>query len=126
MVQVVSELDLVATRLIGEQDELYSAVDRLRAEAQFRLAIIPPLLIVIIVLTVISTYFWLIGLSLLLLYFVQAVQREREAADLLVDAMFIDRVDSPTLERIQRAAKEFKERVQAEQAAPPAFHEDRT
>ena len=39
---VLRDLDVVATtRLLGRDQELYSAVDRNRAEVEFRLAVIP-------------------------------------------------------------------------------------
>jgi hypothetical protein len=46
---VLRDLDVVATtRLLGRDQELYSAVDRHQAEVEFRLAVIPPLLVLVI------------------------------------------------------------------------------
>jgi len=44
------ELSLPATLLVGEQPELFAEVDRLRAEGELRLAVVPPLLATIVLL----------------------------------------------------------------------------
>jgi hypothetical protein len=57
---VLRDLDVVATTRLGRDQELYSAVDRNRAEVEFRLAVIPPLLVLAISLGL-SSDSWLLA-----------------------------------------------------------------
>jgi hypothetical protein len=108
---VLDELDLVARRLISEQPEQYSEVDRLRAEGDFRLAVSLPLALA---LTVIATgadlspgamagacaFAALVGIVLL----VSGVNRLIEANDLLVDLLSAGLVHAPVLEQLRERA----------------------
>jgi hypothetical protein len=105
-----NELPVVATRLMGEQAELLSAVDRLRSEADLRRSVVPPLVVLFAVLTVRSHWAWIFGLILVALIAYQGRQREQEAGDLVIDAIFIGRVEPPAFERLRRAAEELPER----------------
>jgi hypothetical protein len=108
---LVDDLDVVTTtRLLGKEPDLYSAIDRNRAESEFRLAIIPPFLVSGFVIG------WrvgpegvLIGIGALafavgLLW--DAVRHQRDANALLVDALSGGRVTSPTIDRLEAQARE--------------------
>jgi hypothetical protein len=94
------ELDLVRTRLMGEHPELYGAVDRLRSEAELRQAVTFPLHALAFGLA--SRGVWLAGVPLFLFASclpAQGRRRTKAANDLLAEALVLDRVKAPTLER---------------------------
>jgi hypothetical protein len=103
--RTIAELDLVQTRLLGSEQELHGAADRLRAEAELRLALALPLMLLGIAFVVRGPW-WAAVLSLAAVpaFTFQAVRRNRQAGDLLADAISIERVKAPTLERFQRLA----------------------
>ncbi len=105
MILLLRELDLMFTRLIGESMELHSAVDRLRAEADFRLAVLPPLLCLSVTLAVQASIFWVATFPVLFLLYKQGIWRREEAGDLLVDALALHKVEAPSLEKLDLAAK---------------------
>src|SRR4029079_2250321 len=51
---VEEELDLVRTRLLDKKPELFSTADRQRAEGEFRLAVVAPLLALAIAVAVVG------------------------------------------------------------------------
>jgi hypothetical protein len=99
------ELPLISTRLMWEQPELFSAVDRLRAEAELRWALPLPLVVTLCVLAIRGHWTWILGLLVVVLMLYQAGRREREAGDLVVDAIWIGRVEAPAFERLRRAVE---------------------
>jgi hypothetical protein len=103
---VIADLDLVATRLLGNEPELFSAVDRLRSEAEFRRAIVVPMAALAILLWLGWHEVWLLGLipALVLLY--DGSRRDRAGRDLLVDALRLERVQAPAIEKFQRAVRD--------------------
>jgi hypothetical protein len=117
---VLRDLDVVATtRLLGRDQELYSAVDRQRAEVEFRLAVIPPLLVLVISLGARSDpwLLWLLvplGAILAWGLFDSAVRSEREANEILLDSIADRRVQSPTLERLETGAANLASQTQPE------------
>ena len=128
---VTRDLDTIATtRLLGRDQELYSAVDRLRAEMEFRRAIVPPLVFgagVVVLRTDLpeSALAAAIVTALSLGLLLDAARLERRMNDLLLDAVTDDRVQSPTLERLRsralaivgRTAADDTERVASRLAA---------
>ena len=168
--RVAAELPSVATRLIGNEQELFDQYDRLRGEAEFRLSLVPPLAALAIVIPVAAFSWqsifvavvglgvfasivftllsppdsgWKMTVTLLLLsaafgsaygfaglllldltmaemvastvaisvltaltsaIHAQGVKIQREAGDLLADTIFVGRVKSPLLERLERVA----------------------
>ena len=96
------ELNLVLTRLLGEQPDLYSAVDRIRAEAELRQAI--SLSSAVLAAALAFRGHWLLALAVAVLVIClppQAARRLRESNDLLVQALWLERVEAPTLERFR-------------------------
>lgn len=91
------ELSIPATLLVGEQPELFAEVDRLRAEGEFRLAVTPPLLCLIVLLAVKDSWLWLLALAAVLLLFVQGIKRDADSRRLIADAMSVEKVPSPSL-----------------------------
>lgn len=104
--EVIADLELVATRLLGNEPDLFSAVDRLRSEAEFRRAIVVPMAALTILLTLGWHELWLLGLIPALVLFYDGSRRDRAARDLLVDALRLERVHAPAIEKFQRAVKD--------------------
>ena len=101
---LVEELNLLSTRLIGKESELFSAVDRIRAEAEFRLALVPPALFVVVVLANNWSPSWLLTLPLIAALYLDGVRKHQAAGDLLADALLLGRTEAPSLERLHAAA----------------------
>jgi hypothetical protein len=98
---VVADLELMRTRLLRpETHELSSAIDRLRSEAELRIALIAPLVAFLCILAAdTGTPAWLAGIGGVVVLAREALRRRREAGDMLLDAVN-DRVASPALERL--------------------------
>jgi hypothetical protein len=106
--KVISELDLIRTRLLGKEPELFSAVDRISSESELRFAILPPLVALIGVLAVQSTPLWLAGLLLVWLLLRDGARRRRAASDLLIDAIYLERVKPPAVDMLIRAGAQLR------------------
>lgn len=117
---VLDDLDVVAnTRLLGRDQELYAEVDRNRAEVEFRLAIIPPIvalaaavgarggLVALLVMLPIGVLFASALLN-------DAVRSEKAANQILLQAIADRRVHAPTLERLETAAAALASQQQPE------------
>lgn len=103
--QTNEELDLVLTRLLGAQPALYSAVDRLRSEVELRQAVATSGFVLGLGLLINGQ--WLAGVATMIVAAFlpfQAGRRQRDANNLLAQALWLRRVDSPTLERFRANA----------------------
>lgn len=106
--QVVDELDLIRTNLRGRESELFSEVDRLRSEAELRVALALPMAALSGALATRSAA--VPALAVLAGSAVLAVQgrgRRRESDDALIEAIRLDRAPTPSLERLEVLAKEL-------------------
>jgi hypothetical protein len=92
---VIADFPIVRTRLIHESPDTVSEYDRLRAEADFRSAIVLPLLAIIILFAFEISWHWGLAAGLLLILLGTARQKRREAGDILADALGI--VDAPCI-----------------------------
>ena len=107
---VLREFDLIMTRLMATEKDLFSDADRHRAEVEFRIAIVPPLLALAVIVAVeVDNPAWAVtisatGLVVSAALFWDALTRQRDANDALVDALAIGAVKAPTLERLEDAA----------------------
>ncbi|WP_157544977.1 hypothetical protein [Microtetraspora fusca] len=100
------DLTLVPARLLGNDPELYSAYDRLQAEAQFRIAISLPISFVITALAIINHPIWLALLVLPVALFLTGMQRRSESAGILAEAILVGRVESPVFARFEKLTQE--------------------
>jgi hypothetical protein len=107
---VLGELeDVAVSRLLGKEAELYGEWDRDRAEVDFRLAIVPALLFLAMVVAIRGSWWWLaVPLSLLVSWGLlrDASRSDLHAQDIVVVAVANDRVQSPVIERLMVAADE--------------------
>jgi hypothetical protein len=101
---VYDEFHEVELRLLSDYPSLYSAIDRRRAEAEFRFAITPPLFVLAVYLSWAWTAWWILLTPVLVFVYMQGKRRTREANGLDADALQLGRVEAPTLERLKRAA----------------------
>jgi hypothetical protein len=92
------DLPFVPTRLIGIEPDLYSSIDRLDAEAEFRCAVSAPLAVLLAVAA--GAYdarvLWLLVAPLAL--FPLGVVRHHRALTTIAQAIYTGRVKSPVLD----------------------------
>jgi hypothetical protein len=119
----VLDLDVVTTaRLLGKDQELYSAIDRHRAEVEFRLGVIPPLLVLFVTVSLRISHLWsagavvAFGIATVIGLYWDALKQQRKANGLLVDAAVHKRVDLPSIERLRASAQHLGE-MAADEAA---------
>jgi hypothetical protein len=109
------ELAQMRTRLLADEPELFSMVDRLYAEAEFRIAIAPPLVGLAIVIVFRGP--WWLGVPIVItagLLRIQGAQRYRASNEALVEAARIGKVTPPVVDRLRAALDEETLREQAE------------
>lgn len=101
------DLDYIASRLLGKEDQLYGEYDRLIAEGNFRLGMSLPLAFVVLEISVnVSIWFaFSIVIPIVLLYVGSASWSAAERK--LAVALAAERVDSPTLSRLVTDEIEF-------------------
>ena len=97
---VIADFPILRTRLIHESPDTVSEYDRLRAEADFRSAIVPPLLAIIMVFALKVSWLWSLAALLLLILLATARQKRREAGDILADTLGV--VAAPCVEDAKR------------------------
>jgi hypothetical protein len=98
--------DIVLTRLLGRDPDLFSEIDRHRAEVDLRLAIIPPLLVVLAVVATLVPHVAAVAVGVGAVLFVaalgwDALASQRQANEELAAALADDRVPAPALERVE-------------------------
>lgn len=115
-VALVDELDIARFRLLSEQKDLFSEVDRLNAEGEFRLAVSAPLAVLACVLGFMDHFAWFLALAPIAMLVILGFNRREESGDRLVYALRAEKVTTPILEQI-RAGSAIDTRV-SEPAAP--------
>ncbi len=94
----IADFPVIRTRLIHTSVDTVSEVDRLVAEAEFRSAIVAPLILLVGLLAVNTSLLWLLLWPLLLTLLSSARDRRRESGDLLVDALCQGVVTAPSVD----------------------------
>jgi hypothetical protein len=92
---VLADFPVIRTRLIYQSPDTVSEYDRLRAEADFRTAIVPPLVMIMAVFVVKLSWMWALTAPLILVLVVTAKTKRREAGDILADSLGV--VDAPSV-----------------------------
>jgi hypothetical protein len=122
--EVDQELNLPATLLIGEQNELFAEVDRLRAEGELRMAVVPPLLALTALLTLRASPWWLLLIPAVATLCLQGLQKELDSRKLIADATRIGRVGSSSVSKfskwVDEALPEQIDRLRAESVSGQA------
>jgi hypothetical protein len=96
------ELALPATLLVEDQPLLFAEVDRLRAEAELRLAVVVPLSALGILAGLQASAWWFAGLPMLLALLDQGIRRDRDSRKLVADAMARGVLNSSAADRFAR------------------------
>jgi hypothetical protein len=94
------ELDQMRTRLLVDQPELFSKVDRLRAEAEFRATVAPALVGLAIVLWAESPWLTAATVFMATVLLIQGMSQGRQSDAALVESLRIGRVSSPSLDQV--------------------------
>ena len=86
----------------GQARHLFGEVDRLRAEDELRFAVVPPLVALILALSFVHTWWWLIGLIpigfLLRQGFIRADESRRGIFEAIAQKHIVSTRDSPQIE----------------------------
>jgi hypothetical protein len=99
--RIKGEFEEIRTRLLIKEPELFSKVDRLRSEGELRLAIFPALVALAVALSSREEEpLALLTATLAILLAVQGLVRYRQSNNALVEALRIDAVRAPILDRL--------------------------
>lgn len=114
---VVLDLPVIAsTRLLGKHPDIFSAVDRDRAEVEFRLAVVPPVLALAIAVASHESA-WLglliviVGGAIVVGLLLDAINQQRQANDLILDLLQVNEITAPSLERLEAWAADRADRT---------------
>jgi hypothetical protein len=116
-----SELRLPATALLSDKPELFGEVDRLRAEGELRLAVVPPLIALTIAMSVVHNWYWIVALAPIALLLreglIRADQSRREISDAIARG-YVDSTSQADFESwVQRFVDETLPAMVAREAA---------
>ncbi|MGI9823955.1 hypothetical protein [Agromyces sp. Marseille-Q5079] len=121
------DIPLVATRLLADNRELFDRYDRADAEAAFRYSISLPILVVsVLVPWRLGVEWWgyviCIGLGLIvaIVLIFEGYKKQVESNDAIYQAVFVGKVEFPSIEAGRRAIKEMEELEVAEREASMA------
>jgi hypothetical protein len=104
--QLDRDISLPATLLLGQQPQLFTEADRLKAESQFRLAVVPPLTAITIAASLSQSPWWLVGLLPVFILLWQGNTRNREYRVLMYGAIERGIVKSDAFDRFRMLAGE--------------------
>ncbi|MGW2888086.1 hypothetical protein ACWDDN_22560 [Streptomyces griseoruber] len=96
LLPLIDDLPLVPARLIGTDQELFGEFDRIRAEAEFRVSIGPPMVMLSSVLLPHSAW-WGLLMTVPVLLFAHGMWLYWDSNDLLAEALRAGRVNSPVV-----------------------------
>jgi hypothetical protein len=97
--QVSQETGLMRAELRVKQDDLFAEYDRYQSEQELRSAIVPPLVAVIVVLSVRADGAWALALPAVAVLIRQASISSRQALDVLAAALRLEIIRSPRMDR---------------------------
>jgi hypothetical protein len=100
---IAEELGLTPERLVGDEPAMYEQWDRLRAESEFRQAIVPPLFAIIAALFSREVLTWPFGLFSIvppLVILVQGIGKENKADSQLIQALEAGVIPAAPIERL--------------------------
>jgi hypothetical protein len=95
---LISDFPVLRMRLIHGSPDTASEVDRLNAEADFRSAIILPLLVIAVIFAIKVSLLFFLFWPLLLALRATARHKRYEAGELMVDALIQKVIEAPTIE----------------------------
>jgi hypothetical protein len=95
------ELNLPATLLVGKEPELFTETDRLKAESQLRLSIVPPLIAIVSYVSIEDNWRWFFLVIPVCILWAQGHRRDLEFKSLMASAFQQGLVRSQTLENLK-------------------------
>ncbi|MEV0548116.1 hypothetical protein AB0H98_14995 [Nocardia salmonicida] len=101
------EPDVPAMLLVDHEPQLYSEVDRLRAEGELRLAAVPPLAAIVVQFAVAQSWWYLLLLLIPAALAYQGSLRVSDSQWLVEMSIAVGRIDSPTVREFRSWAKDF-------------------
>jgi hypothetical protein len=104
---LLGQIHLLETRLLEVAESTGAQVERLGAEADFRLTIAPPLIVLALILTFGVSLLWLLALVIPIALIVQGVDLSQKRSEQAVDALRA-RVQTPELERITPVFERYR------------------
>lgn len=124
---VVDDLGTIAdAQLLGEQTEVFSAVDRDRAEVDFRIAVVPGVVVLAAVLAlrqtslVVALVLAVVGVVVASGLMLDAARQQRLANDLLLNLLENGRIVAPSLKRLEVRAADLNDQSPAKVASRQA------
>ncbi len=112
--EVIAELPVVRTLMLGEHPELVGELDRLQAEADLRITVAVPLAALAVYFAAVSSPGWLLALVPSLLLLLQGHQRQREAGDFLARVLQIGKTDHPAVKTFELSVNAALEQTELE------------
>jgi hypothetical protein len=103
--KIARDVSFPATLLLAKESLLFTETDRLKAETQFRLAIVPPLVAITILVSLGSTLWWLICLVPILILLWQSQARILEYRNLMYGALERGLIESDSVEMFRKMAE---------------------
>jgi hypothetical protein len=101
--ELAQELRMPATMLVGQQQSLFAEVERLRSEAELRLAVSAPLGVALITCASVGGPGWLAALPLVGLLIWQGRERQRDSEKVIADALALGVVKSSALAKLSES-----------------------
>ena len=101
--RMIADLRLSKLRLLEKAPAVFEEVDRIESEAELRLAIIPPLIAILTVLTFRSSPLWLLIAVPIAIFFGQGIRLRQNRGDQIIDAISVGTIEPPELERLTRS-----------------------
>ena len=95
------ELDLTATLLVADQPLLFAEVDRVRAEAELRLAVVPPLIAVAVVLGATWSWWFALGIPVSIVLGGDGLAKQQEGRSLIRDAIVREKASSNAVRQFE-------------------------
>ena len=101
--KIADEYELIAYSLMDEKSDFFEPIDRLRAEIELRTAIAPPIVALVVLLSVSASVIWLLAAVVPAGVIYQTRVLRQERIDLITAALTTKRTRSPTLNRLEAA-----------------------
>jgi hypothetical protein len=101
MQEAAEEVNLPGILLVGEKPSLFAEVDRIRAEAELRLAVFPPLVALVAIASVRGSLWWLFGLLFVFVVLLDGLDKAAKSRKLIIDAINGGVINSPATERFR-------------------------
>jgi hypothetical protein len=94
--EALRELERPATLLVGDQPELFSEVDRLRAEGDLRLAVVLPLAALVSVFAANQSWLWFLAVPLIVILGGDGLAKLTRSQAVIAHAVALNKVRSPS------------------------------